>query len=433
MDSRALIGASALVLAACNPAEGERIVLVTIDTWRADALAEMPRTSALAARGLRFEQAYSASPATQPTHASLLTGLHPWQHGLTKNGEVMPGSITTVAERLKAAGFATGAVVASFPLGRRFGYDQGFDHFEDDFELRYWRDWAGEPVEGGRFYSLGESITQEALQLLDELDGPRQFLWVHYFDPHDPYGDADPRAESPAMPIVTLLDAATKGHPSPRALVAQAHKLYRRDLLALDRSLERLLERLIEDRDFETHVIITADHGESFGERGLYGHGKHLTPEQVHVPLVILSPQRTSERRQDAAGSVDVAVTLLRLAGLGVDDLRGRDLIAPVPAATAALGMRRNSEGPEVDQLLDGRTIPLEGTRFFVARAGRLMSGDGSRVFADDDLERPVEGLEADELRAAFAGFEALLEGTAVETLESDEVRAALRALGYGE
>lgn len=421
-------------LAACRDARGERIVLVTVDTWRADALADMPRTSAFLRRGLVFEQSYSATSTTQPTHASLLTGLHPWQHGVTRNGEVLGADVTTVAERLAADGYSTGAVVASFPLGRRFGFDQGFERYADDFDEVYVQNWEGESIEDGRFFSLGPAIAAATRATTAALSGDRQFLWIHLFDPHDPYGDADPDPEraKEAMPILALLLAAGKGpETQAREFLAQAETLYRRDLAALDGTLADLLEELAADARFSTHLVVTADHGESFGEQGCIGHGKRLTPEQVHVPLAIVSPRATSGTRTDAAGSVDVAATLLALAGADRTGTHGRDLLGPIPKDAHAYGMRRNFTSRKSEQLVDGRQLLVEGTRFFVAGGGELLTGDAEHVLVDDDPTRPYTGARAADLRAAFAGFGALLDGTSVERLESDEVNRALKALGY--
>ncbi len=430
---------AALLLASCGGGErGERIVLVTVDTWRADALAQMPATAAFAARGAVFDRAYAATSTTQPTHASLLTGLHPWQHGVTRNGDVLADGRTTLAERLRERGFATAAVVASFPLGRRFGFAQGFDHFQDELFTPYAQVWEGQVIEGGRFYTLGETITDEALSLLSQLEGERQFLWVHYFDPHDPYGDAAASgggSGQDVLPIAGLLQAAAGGERERgQALVERALSLYRCDLAALDRALARLLARLERDgQRFETHVILTADHGESFGEQGCLGHGKRLVPEQVRVPLAIVSPFVPPGSRADVAGSIDVAATLLRLAGADAGDLGGRDLRAPPSGPTGAFGMRRDFEHAKPEQLLDGRRLPVEGLRFFAVHDARLFSGDRERVLEDDDPLRPLDGPLAAELRAAFAGFASILEGTPVESLADEEVRHALEALGYGE
>lgn len=428
---RARILALAALLAGCAREPRERIVLITLDTVRADALASMPATAAFARRGLVFSQAFSATSTTQPTHASLLTGLHPWQHGVTRNGEVLPESAVTLAELLAERGFDTGAVVASFPLARRFGFAQGFRLYGDELRVPYAERWEGEAVADGRFFTLGEDVTDEALTLLDRLTGPKQFLWVHYFDAHDPYGDA--AGEANPMPVAALLQAGRERREDVGELVGLARELYARDLGALDRAVARLLARLEADEGFRTHVILTADHGESLGERGCVGHGKRLVPEQVHVPLVLVSPRVAAGERSDAAGSVDVAVTLLALAGLENRFGHGRDLSGPAPGTSAALGMRRSFADARAEQLLDGRELPSTGARFFLARAGRIVSGDAEVVLADDDPSQPLDGPEAAEARAAFQGLQALLEGTAVETLASEEVKDALRALGYAE
>ena len=431
----------ALQLAGCGgPERPVRIVLVTLDTLRADGLEKMPLTAAYARRGARFERAYAATSTTQPTHASLLTGLHPWEHGVTDNGEVLDERFETLAERLSERGFHTNAVVASFPLERRFGFAQGFDKYEDEFHVAYARRWEGEELEDERFYSLADTVTGEALSLVNRAHGERQFFWIHYFDPHDPYGDARAPASvlagsdallSDAIPVADVLSAAAQGGERARKLVEEARSLYERDLAELDRSLARLFERLdAESEHFETHVLLTADHGESFGERGCLGHGKRLVPEQVHVPLFVVSPRFAAGTRADATGSVDVAATILSLADAGTSGVAGRDLSEPTRAG-AAFGMRRSFAEGKTELLLDGSVLPVQGDRFFALHEGRLFAGDAATVFEDDDPSRPAEPALAAELGRAFAGFSALLGGTSTEELKDEETLRALRALGY--
>ena len=111
----------------------------------------------------------------------------------------------------------------------------------------------------------------------------------------------------------------------------------------------------------------------------------------------------------------------------------GRDLRTPVSGDTHAFGMRRDFEQAKSEQLLDGRLLPVEGVRFYAVREGRLFTGDGECVLADDDPARPLEDASAAGLHSAFAGFATILQGTPVEALENDEVRRALKTLGYGE
>ena len=411
-----------------------RIVLVTLDTLRLDRFGDgpgqssrMPRTRAFAERGLRFESAWAASSATQPTHASLFTGLHPWQHGVPRNGTTLAEAHRTVAERLREAGFATAAVVASFPLDPRFGFAQGFDAYHHEFDQRMTPAWEGAPVAGGRFYSLAAAVTRRALEALDAAPGERQFFFFHYFDPHDPYGDTGGQALALAR-----LQALRKGEPAGfEAALEQARRLYDRDVEALDRALGALLERLAGDAGrFETHVLITADHGESFGELGAIGHGWRVSRAEVQVPLVIVSPRVAPGVRGDAAGSVDVAATLLALAGLPDAGLPGRDLTGPAaPGAGSAVGMSGWAVPP-----LDPAQGAAARERFFTIRAGALYSGDSRASWEEDDPGRRVRDPELDaSLLPLFASFEASLAGQTVQERRDAETEEGLRALGYVE
>ena len=166
--------AAVLVLAACGRERPERVVLVTVDTLRYDALVgrdgaepAMPHLLERARGGALFERFYAATSVTQPSHASMLTALQPWEHGVTRNGQVLEERFATVAEVLREAGFATGAVVASFPVAARFGFAQGFDVFSDDFTEHpvAQRRWEGHDVPGDRFYSLAGTVTDRALEI----------------------------------------------------------------------------------------------------------------------------------------------------------------------------------------------------------------------------------------------------------------------------
>jgi len=261
---RALLVGLASLAAGCGeratPERPLRLVLVTLDTLRGDALgaqsgppARMPHLEERALEGASCPQHFAASSTTQPTHATLLTGLHPWEHGVTRNGMVLGAEHVTLAERLRGAGFATGAVVASFPLHHRFGFQQGFDRYEDTFERGRADEWSGvETDEGGRFYSLAGSVNKRAFALLDELPAGKQFLWFHYFDAHEPYGDVR-RGE--VVRLDQILAAAEEDPARAEALLGRARKLYAADLLRLDVHLGQLFDRLEADAArFETYV-----------------------------------------------------------------------------------------------------------------------------------------------------------------------------------
>jgi arylsulfatase A-like enzyme len=327
-----------VVFAAVCGCEGDlgprptRIVLVTLDTLRLDSFSgsttresAMPKTLAFARKGRIFANYFSATPTTQPSHASLLTGLHPWEHGVTKNGLVLYPEHSTVAEVLGARGYSTAAVVASFPLKRQFGFDQGFESYDDAFTLDIvGRQWEGRPLGNERFYSLSKRVTDQAIERLDLADGPLQFFWFHYFDSHDPYGDT----AGPVVQLTDLLELVAKRSPELPELLASAREGYDRDNAFLDKELDRLFRRLAADSElFETHIVLASDHGEAFGEAQVFGHGRFLTPELIHVPMFIVSPRIDPGVDRASAGSVDVAATLVGLADVGEPFGVGRDLI----------------------------------------------------------------------------------------------------------
>jgi len=405
-----------------------RLVLITIDTLRHDAFfgepggpTPMPLTAAFAERGAVFENFYAATNVTQPTHATLFTGEHPWQHGVTRNGQILLEEQRTVAEELREAGFATGAVVASFPLAERFGFAQGFAEYLEPFEFELGdgvETWAEIPIDGGRFYSLADRITEAALDLIGRTTSPRQFFWFHYFDPHDPYGDT---TEEP-LPMTELVRSLAGGDADRAQQFRKAKALYEDDVASLDAALGRLFERLEADESrFDTHVVFTSDHGESFGERGGIGHGHQLTPAEIQVPLFIVSPDVEPARRSDRAGSIDVMATLLSLAGLETRPALGRDLTASRSAGTSpVVGMRRS--------------FPKRRDRFYAVVDAVIWSGNANGVSDGGSREGGETGAGVDapqNLAPLFRRFQELLENApSVEAID-EESRRALEALGY--
>jgi len=437
----AVWGAAAVLLAmpifSCReaPEPTERIVLITLDTLRYDRLsgtdrwpADMPETRRFAEGALVFRRHYSATSATQPTHATLLTALHPWQHGVPRNGTVLAAGVQTIVERMREAGFRSAAVVASFPLHHRFGFDQGFDLYDDEFTEVQHGEWLGAQVPGGRFYSHADEVTSKALEMLDAVGGSKQFFWFHYFDPHSPYGDSTGRTLAELPEIDHYLRA---GGRDVDPLLARARQGYSQDVRFLDGSLQKLLRRLLEDSDrIETHIIVVADHGESFGEGGAFGHNKRTTMEQIHVPLLIHSPRVTPGVSDLATGSIDIAATLLALAGIPQEGAEGgRNLLAGDLEPGFVFGMGRNSERPFEEVRTDGSIQVIEGNEFFAVEDDRLFTGDGSGISAGDGSG--VEEQTAEKLERIFERFEGTLQGGSIDELDDPETREALEALGY--
>lgn len=277
------------------PAGPPSVLLLTLDTTRADALgayggrgARTPVLDGLAARGLRWAQAITPTPLTLPTHASLLTGLAPPEHGVRSNGtDVLPGNVPTLAEAYRARGYATAGFVASPVLDRHFGLARGFGHYGDRpatvRDARAMTDAALAWL--GQLGQLG--------QLGRQLAGKPVFLWVHYYDPHDPYSP-------PGMDPKATLAARYAGE------VAHMDAEIGRLLAALPGGAERWL------------IAAVGDHGESLGEHEEPTHGIFLYHTTLRVPLVLAGPGVPRGKVVAAAVSTSrLASTLLRLTGAG--------------------------------------------------------------------------------------------------------------------
>ncbi len=302
-----LHGAVAASPASPAPAKhAPNLVLITMDTTRADHLgawgdrdAHTPNLDALAARGTRFARCDTAAPITLPSHASILTGLFPPRHGVRDNGTfVLAPKIETLAERLAARGYDTAAVVSAVVLARRQGLDQGFRVYDDDLGAGY----AQGTLVSER---TAEDTTAAALHAMAGLKAPF-FLWVHYYDPHEEY-----------RPPTRFADAA-RG-PS---------RLYDGEISYMDEQIGALLKKLPAGTD----VLAVGDHGEMLGEHGEATHGLLLYRAARRVPLLLAGPDVPAGKVSDClVRTVDVAPTLLALAGVKAVGLDGRGLL-PLPA-----------------------------------------------------------------------------------------------------
>lgn len=282
-----LLGLGTLFLGACQ-SERPNLLLITLDTTRADRLgcygdaeAISPTLDALAAEGLLFEHALAPSPLTLPSHASILTGCYPFTHGSRNNGMPPREDLPTVAESLLGAGYRTAAVLSSMVLGSEAGLARGFESYDTRFQ-------AGGDLERG-----ADLTTDAALEALDRMGSDPFFLWVHYFDPHHPY--------APPAGYDTGDD-------------------YGGEIAFVDAQIRRVLDHL-GDRRERTVVLVIADHGEAFGEHGETQHGLLVYDTTVRVPLILRIPGETPRRIATPVSGIDVAPTLLALAGIDVDTM----------------------------------------------------------------------------------------------------------------
>lgn len=280
------------------------VLLITIDTLRADALgvyggrASTPYLDALAASGAAFTFAHAHAVVTLPSHTSIMTGLYPYTHGVRdNNGYRVPADRPTLATRLKAQGFATGAFVGAFPLDQRFGLGRGFDVYDDRLPE------AG-PAEDFALPERRADVVVAAARSWIGAQTGRWFSWVHVFDPHAPY--QPPEAFSTQYP----------------------DDPYAGEVAWTDSALGPLLDHL-RSSPRPTLVIVTADHGESLGEHGELTHGIFAYEATLRVPLIIAEipgvsatqePPRRAVTVDHQVRHVDIAPTILDALALPADD-----------------------------------------------------------------------------------------------------------------
>jgi arylsulfatase A-like enzyme/Flp pilus assembly protein TadD len=301
--------ASWLTILFCPPrAAGAdlNVLLVTIDTLRPDRLScyspehlRTPQMDGLAARGVLFERAFAHDPETLPSHTNILLGMTSLAHGVCENSKsVVAPEFLTLAELLKGRGYSTGAFVSAFPLDSRFGLNQGFDVYDDRYPAK---------ARPGELFSerRAEKTVSAALQWLSVPRG-KWFCWVHLWDPHDPYAPPEPfltqYADDPYSGEVAYVDAQL-------------------GLLFSELEKRQLLDK--------TLIILTGDHGESFGEHGETFHGYFAYNTTLRVPLIISAPGIKAARIKDAVSHVDIFPTVCDVLGLEKPSSLQGDSLAP--------------------------------------------------------------------------------------------------------
>jgi len=453
---------TALLLTALLPGcgrtqEGPNLLLVSIDTCRADHLSAYgyaretsPQLDELAAAGVLFEAAYCQVPDTTPSHASLLTSTFPDRHG-SANGLPLGTELPTLAEVLRERGFATAAFVSGATMtAAHSGLERGFEVY-DDRMTAVGSNGAEHPNE-----RPARQTTARALRWLDRRDAARPFfLFVHYFDPHALYAPPAPYDTlfAPSAGPRTLLSpedvpsyARLEGLQDLESYVAR----YDGEIRYVDDQLRRLLEHLREQGVLEDTVIaVTADHGEDLGEHELwFSHGWRLYDPSLHVPLVIAAPGRLPAglRVPDPVQSVDLLPTLLELLGVAV----------PASAQGASLLDLVRAPGSDPGRALLARTTK---TRTYLRLSRRedlrdfraLRAGGWKYVESEDGQERALFDLRSDagetrdvlgehgrdaarlegQLQALLVAIGQPAAGQAESAVADEELIEDLRALGY--
>jgi arylsulfatase A-like enzyme/Flp pilus assembly protein TadD len=421
----------------------QNVLLITIDTLRADALgsyggaAATPALDRLAAEGVRFGFAHAHAVTTLSSHASILTGSYPFQHGLRDNsGYRLPAGAPTVATRLKQAGYQTAAFVAGFPLHSRFGLNAGFDLYDDHFgETRAPTEfvmperpasqvvplagaWIAQQEAGGTGRAggaggAGRSPLPTEARSSDARAKAGWFVWVHLFDPHAPY------------------------RPPPPFDAQYANRPYDGEVAAVDAALAPLLET-VRASARPTLIVVTGDHGEGLGDHGELTHGLFAYEATLRVPLIMAevggagrAGAAGSEVSSVAARHVDILPTILEAVGqASPGDLSGRSLL---PAAERRAGAApRTAYFEAMGAMLNRGWAPLSGA---LADRDKLIDLPIAERYdlAADPAERVNLSGRAPErdrpLMAILRGFNAAPPGD--RRAEDPDAVARLRALGY--
>ncbi|MBN1826020.1 MAG: sulfatase-like hydrolase/transferase [Candidatus Eisenbacteria bacterium] len=307
---------------------GVNLILITIDTLRADRLATYgypgaltPNMDRLARQGVFFPEMVASVPLTLPSHTSFLTGLSPSRHGVHDNGaySLDPERIT-LAERLSAGGYRTAAIVSSFQLDKKYGLDQGFDEYDDTmpdlftiYDQRIARGPRGSQISRNADQRRANEVNARVRAWLAQGGSEPFFLWLHYFDPHETY--------DPPPPYDGLFPERS-----------WPDRQYDGEVAFLDRAIGELEWMLREKGLWErTLIVLSADHGEGLGQHREMYHDTFLYESTLRIPLIIgggALPPAWPRLVESPARSVDVFPTLLELTGLpGAEETQGKSLV----------------------------------------------------------------------------------------------------------
>jgi arylsulfatase A-like enzyme/Tfp pilus assembly protein PilF len=416
--ARGASGAELGVLAGDGPAGPLNLVVITLDTTRADRIGaygsrdvDTPALDGLAREGVLFEQAVAVAPLTLPAHSSIFTGRFPPEHGVRDNGGFfLDDAQVTLAEVLRARGYRTGGFIAAYVLDSKWGVSQGFDTYFDDFDLGESR---GMSI--GAIQRPANEVADRALPWMQDTKDKPFFAWIHFYDPHTPYRPPEPYA------------TRYKGRP------------YNGEVAFVDSQVGRVIDQLksmgIYDR---TVVVVMGDHGESLGDHGEGQHGFFIYNSVTHVPFMIRAPYDRMQGRRigDPVRSVDVMPTVLDLLGIPTPkEVTGASLVPLMTGSAAELALDAYSES----------LYPLHHygwSDLRALRAGRYKVIDAPRPELYDVDDDPTETSNLYEQRRALGDSmiaqlrkrEQAFERTEAPLPAGDvdpEARARLAALGY--
>src|ERR1039457_5871948 len=338
------------------------VFLITIDTLRADHVGcygykqvETPALDALAADGVRFTQAYTHSPITNTSHITILTGLLPSVHGVTDFGVPLSSQHVTAAELLKKFGYQTAAFIGAVILDSNTlapGLDRGFD-FYDNFPKTDSKNSDGTKKERwGRVERRGMEVVEHAEAGFEKHRTGAHFVWVHLYDPHDPYEPPPPFSEK------------YKDHP------------YDGEIAYADSAVAHWIAFLKKAGVYDNAIIVVAgDHGEGLGEHGEETHGLFLYDTTLHIPLILKSAKSAHAGAviEAQVRTTDILPTILEATGIPAPaELNGESLLPLIEQA-------KNSPAPSSRALFGETDYPL---RWGWAPLRALRTGDNKLIEA---------------------------------------------------
>jgi arylsulfatase A-like enzyme/Tfp pilus assembly protein PilF len=325
------------------------VVVITLDTTRADALGSYgqrrpitPNLDRIAAEGTQFMQAVSSAPSTLPSHSTLFTGQHPFVHGVRSNaGYVLSEENTTLAEALSAEGYRTAAEIAAPVIGEHTQLGQGFDRYHDleypDVQRKTVHVKEGD---GKRAVEIDEreadDITKFGLRFIKQNRDRKFFLWLHYFDAHQPYS-----------PPARFYDTSSE---SP----------YHGEIQYIDEQIGRVLEQIeglgLRER---TLVVVTADHGEAMGEHDEMTHMYFVYDGTIRVPLLFWGAAVPEGLKVESlVRTVDVTPTILDMLDMApLAKVQGRSLLPLLEGETLDLDLLGYGESIEVHHVFSGSVL----------------------------------------------------------------------------
>lgn len=410
---------------AARPPRAPNLVLITLDTTRADALGFMgqsrptsPRIDRLAREGTVFTNALASSPMTLPSHSTILAGQQPYVHGVRSNiGYALADPTVTLSEILAGRGYRTGAEIAVDVLRRETGIGQGFDHFREpsdpDVELKEVMNAKGETVR--KSIRTDQDISNRGIEFIRANRERRFFLWLHYFGAHQPH--------------VVPRDLRERfGGESYYAAVAQ-----------LDQAVGRVIDEIeAQGLREDTIVLLTADHGEGLGEHDEETHSYFVYDTTMHVPFVFWGPDSIprGQIRPEVVRTIDMAPTALELIGLSPPDtMEGISLVPLMTGTRPDPGLLAYGESFEPTAFFDLSPIRFvrEGRWKYIHKVNPELydvAADPKELRNRIDDEPEIAARLRDRLEALLREAPAQSGASAVTEIDP-AMEAQLQALGY--